>query len=304
MTPYNSARFATEVDEPAPEWLSVPGSAGGQGDAPTRQIAMRLAAPGRQAGGHLGADDERDPVAIMWLPGFNSDMISTKASVLAQWAAAEGHGSVRFDYFAHGESEGDRGEGTIGIWTADALAVAGAALARFDALLATDRPVRVLPIGSSMGGWVALNLLRQARTAAPELANRICGLALLAPAWDMTERLMWAQFTDEIKAQIMSDGRWMRPSAYGDPYAITRALIDDGREHLFAGSGFAPGVPVRIIQGMRDPDVPAGEALALMDELATEDVQVTLIKDGEHRLSRPQDLDVLLREVSALLEMS
>ncbi|HKJ63419.1 MAG TPA: alpha/beta hydrolase, partial [Hyphomicrobiales bacterium] len=124
-------------------------------------------------------------------------------------------------------------------------------------------------------------------------ADRLKALVLIAPAWDMTEELMWKKFTPEAHAAMEKDGVYYEPSDYGEPYALTRALIEEGRNHLLAGSGFDPGCPVRIVQGMRDPDVPWRHAAALMDLLANDDMRMTLIKDGEHRLSRDGDLAVL-----------
>ncbi len=264
----------------------------GPGDAPQRRIAVRTRLP-------VMADaEDAGPVSVMWLPGFNSDMISTKATVLDGWAAERGHGCIRFDYFAHGESDGARGSGTMSLWTEDACAALAHALPADPVRRAAHR---IILIGSSMGGWVALTALRRMKAEQPELAALVAGLVLIAPAWDMSEKLMWEKFSDDIKAELEREGVWMRPSAYGEPYAITRALIEDGRHHLLSGEKFAPGVPVRIIQGMRDPDVPMAHVLALVDELDAEDIQTVLIKDGEHRLSRPQDLAVLLQQTGNLV---
>jgi len=155
-------------------------------------------------------------------------------------------------------------------------------------------------IGSSMGGWVALLLARA--LAQREAAAALAGLVLIAPAPDFTEQLMWNAFSDEVREEITAKGVWMRPSEYGDgtPYPITRALIEEGRNHLLLGSAIEVGCPVRILQGAQDPDVPWQHAFALAHRLPAEDVVLTMIQDGDHRLSRPQDI---ARIMSAVAEM-
>jgi pimeloyl-ACP methyl ester carboxylesterase len=157
----------------------------------------------------------------------------------------------------------------------------------------------VILVGSSMGGWVALLVARKfAQQAAPA---RLAGMVLIAPAWDMTERLMWHRMSDEIKAIIERDGVYHEPSLYGDPYPITKHLIEEGRQHLLGEDLLDLDVPVRILQGMCDPDVPWGHALDLVDLLCCDDVELTLIKDGDHRQSRPEDLRRLEATVAALV---
>lgn len=219
---------------------------------------------------------------VLFLGGFNSDMTGTKAAALAEWAQRAGRAFCRFDYAGHGASGGVFAEGTIGRWAADATMV-------LDAL--TEGP-QIL-VGSSMGGWIA-TLLARARPA------RLAAMVCIAPAPDFTEDLMWANFPADVRAAIARDGVWHRPSEYGEDYPITRALIEDGRRHLVLRSPLELGVPVRILQGMRDIDVPWRHALRLAETLAGDDVRLTLIKDGDHRLSRPQDLALLLREIEAL----
>lgn len=236
---------------------------------PPRKIAY-LHSPGSRV----------DAPGIVWLCGFKSDMISTKASALAEWAAGNGAPYLRFDYSGHGQSTGPIEEFTIGDWLTESLAC-------FDRL--TEG--RQILIGSSMGGWIAL-LLARALIARGQ-GDRLKGIVLIAPAWDMTEELMWKQFTPEAIEALERDGVYYRPSDYGEPYALTRSLIEEGRNHLLAGNGFDPGCSVRILQGMHDPDVPWDHALKLVDLLEGDDVQLTLIKDGEHRLSREQDLALL-----------
>ncbi|MCW8084491.1 alpha/beta hydrolase [Sabulicella glaciei] len=220
---------------------------------------------------------------VVFLGGFNSDMTGTKAEYLAEWCASRGRAFLRFDYSGHGASGGLFEDGTISRWLADAEAV----------LLALTEGPQVL-VGSSMGGWIATLL-------ALRHAERVCGLVGIAPAPDFTQELMWAGFTPEIRSAIARDGVWMRPSEYGAPFPITRALIEDGRHNLVLGGPIALQCPVRILQGDADPDVPWRHALRLMEALESEDVQFTLVKGGDHRLSSPRDLLLLGRAVGALL---
>lgn len=224
----------------------------------------------------------RDPT-IVFLPGFLSDMSGEKATALARHAAAIGQAMLRFDYSGHGASGGRFEDGTIARWTADAL-------------LAIDRVAegRLILVGSSMGGWIAL-------LAALARRERVAGLIGIAAAPDFTEALMWQAMTFEERARIMRDGRIVVPSQYGDPYPVTRALIEDGREHLLLGAPIALDCPVRLLQGQQDPDVPWEMALRLAERLTAPDVRLTLVKDGDHRLSRPQDLALLRRTLDGLL---
>lgn len=225
---------------------------------------------------------------LVWLSGFKSEMVSTKASVLAPWAETQGAALLRFDYSGHGQSGGRIEDATVGDWLAESLAA-------FDAH--TDGP-QVL-VGSSMGGWLALLLARKLIERGD--GGRLQALVLIAPAWDMTEELMWKRFSPEVRAALERDGVIHSPSEYGEPYALTRALIEEGRNHLIAGSGFDPGCPVRIIQGMRDPDVPWEHAARLVDVLRSEDIRLTLVKDAEHRLSREQDLALMLATIGEFI---
>jgi pimeloyl-ACP methyl ester carboxylesterase len=155
-------------------------------------------------------------------------------------------------------------------------------------------------VGSSMGGWLALLLARELRRAPGRNAS-MAGLVLIAPAVDFTEALMWKQFPEEIRRQIETTGVWERPSQYSDqPYLITKGLIEDGRRHLLLGGLIETGCPVRILQGVQDPDVPWGHAVELVSRLAQDDVVLTLVKDGDHRLSRPEDIERLLAAVAEL----
>ena len=219
---------------------------------------------------------------VVWLGGFRSDMAGTKAQALADWAAANGRACLRFDYLGHGESSGDfQAKGTITRWREDALAA-------IDAL--TEGPL--LLVGSSMGGWIAC----LAAMARPE---RIAAMVLVAPAPDFTETLMTPEIPPDGHADLAAKGVWMRPSDYGDPYPITRALLEDGARWSILGAGPVPiTVPVRILQGGEDPDVPWRHALGLAEAIKGTDVTFTLIRDGDHRLSRPQDTARLLAAVA------
>jgi len=154
-------------------------------------------------------------------------------------------------------------------------------------------------IGSSMGGWLALLLIRELRRRATAGAASVAGVVLIAPAVDFTEDLMWKRFTPEIKRELAETGLWKRPSQYADePYLVTRQLIEDGRNNLLLGATIETGCPVRILQGVEDPDVPWQHAKALVARLACDDVVLTLIKDGDHRLSRPEDIERLIAAVA------
>jgi pimeloyl-ACP methyl ester carboxylesterase len=232
---------------------------------------------------------------LFWLGGFHSDMKGTKAAALAQWAEVNGRACVRFDYSGHGESEGAMADGTIGRWLAESVAV-------FEAF---GRGPQIV-IGSSMGGWIALLMLRELRrraapVAAPAASDpaSAAGLVLIAPAVDFTEVLMWQRFSRKVRREIVEKGAWARPSAYSDePYLITRRLIEEGRNHLMLGDMIEPGCPVRILQGVQDPDVPWTHAVELVSRIARDDVVLTLVKDGDHRLSRPEDIERLIAAVA------
>jgi len=254
------------VERDAPQWQEV-----GAG-AKARKLAM-LTQPG-------------EGVPVVWLGGFRSDMRATKAEALADWAKAAGRAFIRFDYAGHGESGGDFARWTLSDWLDDALGVIDAHCRRPPVL-----------VGSSMGGWLALLAAR--RLAGTRLAP--AGLVLIAPAVDFSEELMWAQLPDAIRQTIMTDGVWLRPSAYApEPTPITRALIEDGRRHLLFGSEIRTGCPVHILQGMADPDVPWRQALKLVEHLAGDPVLLTLVKDGDHRLSTPEDIARLQAAVAGI----
>jgi pimeloyl-ACP methyl ester carboxylesterase len=220
---------------------------------------------------------------VVWLGGFASDMAGSKAQALADWALASGRAYVRFDYYGHGQSSGDFRQGTIGRWLQDVLAV-------LDEL--TEGPVVL--VGSSMGGWLAC-------LAALALSERIHGLVLVAPAADFTSRLIWPRLTPGQRLEIEQHGAWERPSPY-EPAAvpITRALIEDGARWSILPGPVAISAPVRVLQGGRDEDVPWTHALELFQALDSEDAVFTLVRDGDHRLSRPQDLARLITAVEEL----
>jgi pimeloyl-ACP methyl ester carboxylesterase len=224
---------------------------------------------------------------LFWLGGYRSDMKGTKAQAIAQWGRAHGRAVTRFDYSGHGESGGDFLDGTVGRWLEEATAV-------FDAFA---RGPQVM-IGSSMGGWLALLLTREI-AARPHLAASIHGLVLIAPAVDFTEELMWKRFSPEVRREIEQAGVYPRPSQYSaEPYPITRGLIEEGRKHLLLDNMIETGCPVRILQGVQDPDVPWGHAVDLTTRFARDDVVLTLVKDGDHRLSRPEDIERLLAAIA------
>ena len=244
----------------------------GAGDS-ARRIAVRA-----RAGAGPG---------LFWLGGFNSDMKGIKAQALESWAAERGRACLRFDYSGHGESGGNFVDGTIGRWLEDSVAV-------FTKFCHGPQVV----VGSSMGGWMALLLAREIAGKAQDAS--LAGMVLIAPAPDFTEELMWKGFSPEIRQEIERKGVWLRPSEYGEPYPITRALIEEGRNHLLLGRAIEIGCPVHILQGAQDPDVPWQHALALAHRLPAEDVVLTMIQDGDHRLSRPQDIARILAAVAEM----
>lgn len=221
---------------------------------------------------------------VVWLGGFRSDMTGTKAQALAEWAAGAGRAFVRFDYLGHGASSGDFQHGTITRWREDALAV-------IDEL--TDGPLVL--VGSSMGGWISC-LVALAR---PE---RVAAMALVAPAPDFTEKLMGPNLPEDARAALLTDGVWLQPSAYGEPTPITRELLEDGDRWSILPGPVPIEVPVRILQGAEDPDVPWRHALVLARALKSDDVVFSLIKDGDHRLSRPRDIARLVATVAELVD--
>jgi pimeloyl-ACP methyl ester carboxylesterase len=246
-------------------------------DGPPWRIARRL----RPAG-----DEGKNAPGIVWLGGFASDMNGSKASFVDAQAAAKGRSFLRFDYSGHGESafeaEGGRFEdGAIGDWLEQSLTLFCGS---------TEGPQIV--VGTSMGAWIALLLARRLAELGQE--GRLRALVLLAPAVDFTEALLWPSLSEAARSQIAQEGVYLRPSAYSPrPLSITRRLIEDGRAHLLLGGPVRSFAPVHILQGLRDEDVPWRHAFGLAERLAEDPVTVSLVADGDHRLSRPQDLDQL-----------
>lgn len=220
---------------------------------------------------------------VAFLPGFRSHMGGEKATALAAHCAAQGRATLRLDYSGHGASDGRFTDGTVGDWARDAL-------------LVLDRvPGPLVLVGSSMGGWIAL----LAALARPE---RVAALVGVAAAPDFTEALMWDSMAPSERAVLRRDGVLHVPSAYGDALPVTLRLIEDGRRHLLLGAPIPLHCPVRLLHGQADPDVPWETSLRLAARLAGRDVRVTLVKDGDHRLSRPQDLAVLVGLLDEVLE--
>lgn len=247
-----------------PEFLDVNGTA----------IAFR-----RLAGSEPG---------LVWLGGYRSDMLGTKAQTLSDWAAGGGRAFLRHDYSGHGESGGDFADGTISKWLGESLGV----FRKFTA-------GRQILVGSSMGAWIALRMVQELRRAGE--GERVAGLILLAPAPDFTMDLVEPQLTEAQKRDLEERGFFEEPSEYSDdPYIYTKALIDDGRLNQVMSRPIDTHCPVHILQGLADPDVPHAHALKLVSCLPADDVTLSLIPDGDHRLSRPQDLEMLIRAVEAI----
>ena len=223
---------------------------------------------------------------LFWLSGFRSDMTGSKARAVDDFAGKHGLAGTFFDYSGHGQSGGDFNEGTISRWLEEA-----------EGVFATTTGPQVV-IGSSMGGWLALLLtLAQRRQG----SSRIEGLVLIAPATDMTE-LMLAQMPKKYRKLLDMQGYVDTPSEYSaEPYRINKTLIEDGRQHLLFGRGIALGCPVTILQGARDKDVPKEHTARLVQHLLTDPVIFTLVPDGDHRLSRPEDLALLQRSIETII---
>ncbi|MFQ5533476.1 MAG: alpha/beta hydrolase [Sphingomonadales bacterium] len=220
---------------------------------------------------------------VIFCGGFMSDMTGTKAVALEDDCRRAGRAFVRFDYQGHGASSGKFTDGTIGGWLDDTLAV-------IDQV--TEGPQII--VGSSMGGWIAL-------LAALARPGRVAGLVTVAAAPDFTEELMWDQFDDGPRTTLLTEGVYHQPSEYGDePYAITLKLIEEGRDHLLLGGPIPITCPVRLLHGMRDADVPWRHALRIAEHLDSTDVIVTLVKQGDHRMSEPADIDRLTTTTDTL----
>lgn len=244
-------------------------------------MAEQLITPqGRRIAYHV--TDGAGP-AVMFLGGFRSDMEGTKALWLEGWARGEGRAFVRFDYSGHGVSGGQFEDGCIGDWAEDAAAVL--ALVNGPAVL----------VGSSMGGWISLLLGRA-------MPQRIAGLVTIAAAPDFTEDSMWGGFDQATRDRLMAEGQVAIPSDYGDPYVITRRLVEDGRERLVLRTPLDLPFPVRMLQGTADKDVDLSVALRLLSHVGGTDIRLTLVKGADHRFSTPECLDLIgqaVTEVSA-----
>ncbi|MHB2209637.1 alpha/beta hydrolase [Methylobacterium sp. CM6257] len=254
------------MTDTGPEFLTV-----GAGGA-VRRIAVQV------------RDGSGPPV--VWLGGFRSDMTATKATALDSWAAQAGRKLVRFDYAGHGASSGAFTDCTISTWLEDAQALLAAYV--------DEAPVLV---GSSMGGWIACLAARDRATRGEKTA----GLVLIAPALDFTEDLIWDRLSEAARAMMMRDGVLRKPSDYApEPDPITLKLIEDGRGNRLLDGPLVPGCPIHILQGMRDTDVPYTHALKILTRLPAEGTVLTLIADGDHRLSRPQDIARLVGAVAEI----
>ncbi len=232
---------------------------------------------------------EAAATGVLWLGGLMSDMAGAKAEAVAAAARKAGRPCLRFDYSGHGLSEGLFTERTVSDWLAEAQHA-------FEQI--ARRPMIIA--GSSMGGYLALLLVRRLAAEQSRHLGRIGGLMLLAPAVDMTEALLWASLDGEARRAIETQGEWLMPSRYGDGYKITRKLIEDGRRHLILQERMKIDVPVRILQGEADPDVPWTHSLKVYESLEGDDITFTLIKGGDHRLSSPRDLEMIVETVQAL----
>ena len=225
---------------------------------------------------------------VVWLGGYRSDMTGSKAEALCQQAGRLGRASLRFDYSGHGASGGSFRDGTISRWLEESLAA-------FDHC--TSGP-QIL-VGSSMGGWIALRMVQELRARGQ--GDRVAGLVLIAPAPDFTLELMEPELTEAQRAALEKEGYYEEPTPYGpDPNVFTRALFEDGRKNRVLDGLIETAAPVHIIQGMADPDVPWRHALRLMEHLPSENVTLTLIRDGDHRLSRDEDIARILAAVEEI----
>lgn len=217
---------------------------------------------------------------VIWVGGWRSDMGGTKAEALAEAAKAGGWTYLRYDHFAHGESSGDWLKATIGRWREDLIAL-------IDGI---EGPVVL--VGSSMGGWVSC-------LAAVGRPERVAAMVLVAPAADFAHRLMWPSLSDEARGEIETAGLHRVVDGTG-PHDLTRLFFEEARNWSLLDGPVAIGCPVRVLQGALDEPVPWRHALELAEKIQSEDVVFSLIKDGDHRLSRPRDLDRLTATVAEL----
>ncbi|MDQ0563068.1 pimeloyl-ACP methyl ester carboxylesterase [Rhizobium mesoamericanum] len=250
----------------------------GEGDA-AREIAYIARSQSDKATGPT----------LVWLSGYRSDMSGSKAVELDKFAAENGLACLRLDYSGHGISGGKFVDGTISRWLEEALSV-----------ILHIAPERILVVGSSMGGWIALRL-------AQELAKRqdgpkLDGMVLIAPAPDFTADLIEPNLTKKEIASLAERGYFEERSAYSpEPNIYTRALMEDGRDNSVLTGIIETGCPVHILQGMKDADVPYQHAMKLIEHLPADDVVLTFVRDGDHRLSRPRDIERMLAAVKGLI---
>ena len=227
-------------------------------------------------------DGHGDVAGVVWLGGFRSDMTGSKATALHDWAEKNGVGYLRFDYSGHGASAGQFDQGAVSEWLADA---------KFAIESLTEGP-QIL-VGSSMGAWIATHIA----LARPTLTKAI---VFIAPALDFTSALMWPSFTKQQQDELEESGLLRLPSEYGEDLIITKKLIDDGARLSLLDRPIPVSCPVRILQGMRDPDVPWRHAIRVLDSISGEDVAMSLTKSGDHRLSTDEDIARLITTVEAL----
>jgi pimeloyl-ACP methyl ester carboxylesterase len=233
-----------------------------------------------------GAEGRTGRTGFFWLGGYKSDMTGTKAEAIAALARETRRPSLRFDYSGHGQSSGLFIDGTISQWLDQSVH-----------MFAKHTHDKCVVIGSSMGGWLAMLLVKKLQDVNFAIAQRIAGLVLIAPAADMTTELMWKDMPPAQRREIEERGVIHRPSDYGDSLPITARLLEDGVSHLILKSGLDAICPVRILQGDADPDVPSQHAWKVYESIKSNDVTFTLIKGGDHRLSTPGNL-ALIRETA------
>ena len=233
---------------------------------------------------------EGNAPGLVWLGGYRSDMLGTKADRIAAWAANNGQAFIRHDYSGHGESGGEFRDGTISRWLTESLAV-------------FERHARgpQILVGSSMGAWIGLRMVQELNRSTEN--RRIAGMILIAPAPDFTVELMEPKLKAAQKRALLEQGWFEEPSDYGpEPDVYTRALIEDGRRNRVLDGVIETHCPVTILQGMKDKDVPYPYAQKLVEHLPADDVTLSLVRDGDHRLSRPEDLDLLIRSVEEMVK--
>ncbi len=253
------------------------------GDAPVKYLSAPPYAGSRDERLAYKQVSGRGP-AIIWCGGLKSDMEGGKALHLHAWAERTGRAFIRFDYFGHGASSGRFRDGTISRWARDVVHI-------MDEVAQGN----VILVGSSMGGWASL----LAMIARPE---KVKAMVLIAPAPDFTEKLMWANWDAEARRSVIEDGIHYEPSDYDEPYEYSRELIEDGRARQILDAPITFGGPVRILQGLQDDVVPWDYASRLLTALTSNDVTMTLVKTGDHSLSRPEDLLRLERTVETLVQ--